>query len=127
MLRQEGSILQPTGTIEPFDSWHYVGASGQPAFENSWGNYDATYGPTRFIKTASGVVYIEGLVSNGTISTTLPVFTLPVGYRPTGPRLIRPTISNSALGRLDVTNAGLVIPYSGNNAWYSVWTSFYVG
>lgn len=93
-----------------------------PTFQNGWVDYDSTYGYTRYRKI-NNVVYIEGLIKNGTISTSLPCFTLPVGYRPAH-RLLTSTFSNNAIGRLDVDTNGYVIPYSGSNAWYSVWCSF---
>lgn len=131
MLRQEGSILQPTGTIEPFDSWHYVGESGQPAFENSWVNYDASgLAEMRFIKDASGVVHLEGVVKSGTVPST--IFTLPEGYRPKF-RTIWNQITAGGVGRIDIyekshgSQAGEVYMANGSNTWIGVNISFYIG
>lgn len=107
------------------DHWHYVGETGEPAFANSWVNYSALR--TRFIKDASGVVHIEGLVKDGTVGSTNTVFTLPVGYRPTNGNLLFATDSNSAFGRLSVLTDGRLVPYAGNNTFFSVNCSFWVG
>jgi hypothetical protein len=63
------------------EAWHDVGASGEPAFQNSWVNYGAPYPNTRF-KKINGVVWVEMAVKSGL--TGAAVFTLPAGYRPSG-------------------------------------------
>ena len=93
-----------------------------PTFKNGWVNYDGSYGYTRYRKI-NNVVHIEGLIMSGTISTTLPCFILPEGMRPQH-RLLKATLSNSVVGRLDIDTDGYVIPHSGSNIWYSVWCSF---
>lgn len=69
-----------TGLVAADTDWHYVGGSGEPAFQNGWVNYGAPYGGARFRKLASGLVVLDGLISTGTIGAA--AFTLPVGYRP---------------------------------------------
>lgn len=93
-----------------------------PTFENGWTHYTSPYGDVRYRKI-NGVVHIEGLMRNGTISTSLPAFTLPVGFRPKA-RILGVTFSNDNAVRLDIDTNGYVIPYNGSNAWYSVWCSF---
>lgn len=60
--------------------WIVVGSSGAPAFQNGWGNYGSGWPPAAFSKSASGVVYLRGLVNAGTVGAT--IFTLPAGFRP---------------------------------------------
>lgn len=60
------------------EDWHYVGESGEPAFENDWANV-STLPKLAFRLRASGIVDIQGTIENGTSFT---VFTLPEGYRP---------------------------------------------
>jgi len=67
--------------VAPIEAWHLVGAGGQPAFQNSWVNYDAAQVPAQFMRDPFGFVHIEGIVKNGTSSTAV-IFTLPPGYRP---------------------------------------------
>ena len=109
------------------DHWHYVGETGEPAFANSWVNYDIdNWADARFMKDATGVVHIQGMIKDGTISASLPAFVLPAGYRPIDD-LIYATASNNAFGRISVLANGYVLAVVGNNAWFSVGCSFYVG
>lgn len=97
---------------------HVVGAAGEPAFQNSWVNFDtASFKDARFWKDPMGIVHLEGLVKNGTIGTT--IFTLPAGYRPSNGQLFA-SISNSAIGRIDVAPTGNVVATTGNNAWITL-------
>jgi hypothetical protein len=61
------------------DSVHYVGATGEPAFQNSWVNYSSA-NQARFRKFPDGRVRLAGYIKSGGNSTV--VFTLPAGYRP---------------------------------------------
>jgi hypothetical protein len=95
----------------PDTGWHYVGASGEPAFLNSWVNYDANgWTKARFRKDALGYVHIEGLVRSGANPST--IFVLPVGYRPkdgtTTEGLIFTICATDAAGRIDVKPNGNV-------------------
>lgn len=70
-----------SSVAQPMDTWHTVGSTGEPPFQNSWVNYDTTtYAAAGFRKTPDGRVSVKGLVKTGATSTV--VFTLPVGYRP---------------------------------------------
>lgn len=66
--------------LPPTEDWHYVGAPGEPAFQNGWVNYDTLNVQAAFCKDIYGVVHLQGLVKSGTVATV--IFTLPVGYRP---------------------------------------------
>jgi hypothetical protein len=61
---------------------HFVGATGEPAFENGWTNYSANPGWSQagFWKDAFGVVHLEGTLTAGTSGA--PAFTLPAADRP---------------------------------------------
>jgi hypothetical protein len=62
---------------------HYVGAAGEPAFQNSWTNFDASPSPQGraacFYRHA-GRVYLSGVMKDGASGST--AFVLPDGYRP---------------------------------------------
>jgi len=79
----ENPIGVGTATLE---SQHIVGQPGEPAFQNSWVNYDAGIYPNarsaRFRKYHDGRVRISGFVRGGAAGSV--IFTLPVGYRPQG-------------------------------------------
>jgi len=78
-----------------------------PTFVNSWadlaGGHDA-----RYIKDlTNGIVYMKGLVTGGSDSTTTTIFTLPVGYRPsTTLRIIEET--SGGAGVMQVLATGQV-------------------
>lgn len=96
-----------------------VGSGGTaPAFANSWVNFDTTtFMPARFWKDPFDHVHVEGLIKSGTIGAT--AFVLPEGYRP-GNGLLYATISNGALGRVDIGPTGNIVITSGNNAYVSI-------
>lgn len=114
-------------SVEIEDSgWIFIGDTGAPAFENSWQDYDGStsgggYGSSRFRKI-NGIVYMEGLVTSGTVGTT--IFTLPVGYRPYGYLINFPLSSGFPNARMDVRHTGEVICNTGSNSWLSIWCSF---
>lgn len=105
----------------PATAWREIGATGQPAFENSWVNYDTNNNSAAFRIDETGLVRVKGLVKNGTaINTT--VFTLPVGYRPPK-QIVFPSVAGGgadafASGR--VTAAGLVQGNVGATAYFSL-------
>lgn len=101
---------------------HVVGASGEPAFQNSWVNYDTTtFMGARFWKDPMGIVHIDGMVKSGTIGAT--IFSLPAGYRPSN-GLLFVTLANGAIARFDVAPTGNVVSQSGSNVWFSIQASF---
>jgi len=101
--------------VSDVDIKHVVGAAGEPAFQNSWVNYDVpTWGSANFSKDSSGIVHLEGLVMNGTLGAA--IFTLPAGYRP-AKQLLFAVLGNNILGRLDVTPTGAVQFSVGSNAY----------
>lgn len=61
------------------DPWHLVGATGEPAFENSWANRGGSEETAAFRFTGPGVVAIRGSVAAGAQLTN--IFTLPTKYR----------------------------------------------
>lgn len=96
-------------------AWNVIGATGQPAFQNSWANYGGGGGfaPAAF-RRRGGVVRLKGLVASGTVGSA--VFTLPTGYRPLERRMFS-SIGNTAVARIDVDAAGNVIIVTGSNVW----------
>ena len=113
------------------DRWHYVGDTGEPAFENSWVNFGANgLQDARFMKDAAGTVHIEGVIKDGTLPEA--AFTLPVGYQPAY-RVIYNQITNGGVGRVDIyekghgSQDGEVYIANGDNTWISIAVSFHVG
>ena len=106
-------------SVEIEDSdWLFLGVD--TPFNTSWVDYGSSYANPRYRKI-NNVVYIEGLVKNGTIGQS--IFTLPVGYRPYN-RIMFATVSNNLFGRLDILSDGLVMPQAGNSSYLSISCSF---
>jgi hypothetical protein len=61
--------------------WIAVGAPGAPAFQNGWANFGGGFEDLRFYEEG-GIVRLQGLVTRAAGASLLPIFTLPVGYRP---------------------------------------------
>jgi hypothetical protein len=84
-------------------------------------NYSlGSYGPAKYRKK-DGVVYIQGLVRNGTPTLgTTDIFLLPVGYRPTHRIILNTLVSGNAIIRIDVLPTGQVTCYNYNVSWTSI-------
>lgn len=97
-------------------NWHVVGDSGEPAFENSWGNYTGRM--VRFRKDAVGFIHLQGTAAGGTDTDGTIIFTLPSGYRPVDDPVIIPVngVQASAphIARLRVNSDGSVRCYDLN-------------
>lgn len=79
-----GDVVDPSvvGAVQGgfvSEDWHYVGATDEPAFENSWGPDSGFMSPAFRIREA-GIVDIYGKFGGGSSATV--AFTLPEGYRP---------------------------------------------
>lgn len=62
-----------------------AGAAGEPSFQNGFTSHTAAgFGAVRFWKTSNGWVHLAGVALAPAVagSSTLPIFTLPAGYRP---------------------------------------------
>lgn len=101
----------------PDKAWREVGATNQPAFENSWVNYNtASFYGAAFYKDALGFVHLRGLVKSGTVGTGFAIFTLPTGYRPLK-QLGYVVNANTAFGNLRISTDGKVFLETGSNAY----------
>lgn len=111
--RYDGSTWQSVGP-DPSYTWQ------TPTFQNSWGNYGGQWQTARYMRAADGMVYVQGLVSGGTMNAT--IFNLPSGYRPTNSGwLIFPVQTNpNTIGRVNIDGSGNIICETGSNAWVSL-------
>lgn len=100
-------------TKEP--NFKKVGGTGNAAFANSWANYGSGWGEASYWKDPLGFVHLRGLIKSGTVGSH--AFTLPPGFRPITNETY-PTISNGAVGRVDVLTDGQVEPVSPSNNTY---------
>lgn len=104
-------------TLTTKDDWESV-----TTFINSWLNYDnATYNAASYMKDGNGLVYLRGLIKDGTVNTggTGVAFVLPAALRPAR-TLYFPVASNGAYGTCQIDSSGNVKAYSGNSAWFSL-------
>lgn len=104
------------------EGWHEVGAAGEPAFLNGWVNFEPTnYSRLRFIKLATGLVLVRGLIKDGTIPDAMCI--LPVGYRPLRAETF-PAVSGGVDAKLEVWPDGSVLPLIGSNVGFAVGAVF---
>ena len=95
-----------------------------PTLLNSWVNYDTGFHEQAgYYKDQFGRVHLKGLVKDGVIDSSIPVFQLPVGYRPSG-ILWQSTVASAGFGAFNVTADGYVGIGIGSNAWVSLNFSF---
>ena len=64
-----------------FENWHVIGAPGEPAYVNGWGNFGNNLPSLAFLKDTDGVVRFRG-AATANPSTGVTLFTLLPGYRP---------------------------------------------
>jgi hypothetical protein len=96
-----------TAGMQTMDTWHTVGNSGEPAFQNSWTHYGAPFPQAGFRKFPDGKVKLRGLVKGGAVGTY--VFTLPVGYRPPTQPIFACDSNSGIHARVDVYSTGEVL------------------
>lgn len=82
---------------------------------NSWANFGAPFFDAAYTVDENGHTRIRGVVRNGTIGS--PIGALPTELRPAKVVSIA-TISNNAIGRIDISTLGNIIPVIGSNAFY---------
>lgn len=118
---EDNPLLKLTTIQMPtVDKTHYIGASGEPVFQNSWVNYGVSNEAAGFYKDPFGRVFLTGLVKSGTTGTT--IFTLPGGYRPKLREIFAVISGNptDVLGRIDIDGNGNVIHVTGGNTYHQL-------
>ena len=63
---------------------------------------------TPLYKKENGIVYIKGLVKDGTITLNTTIATLPVGHRPSETMVLATVQGGNTFARIDITNTGLI-------------------
>ncbi len=92
-----------------------------PTLLNGFTNYGFGFSNAGYYKDKMGRVHLRGMVNNVNNPSGLVVFTLPAGYRPsTSGVLIFTTLSNAALGRVDIHPNGNVFVSTGAAGWTSL-------
>ncbi len=89
-----------------------------PTLLNGWVNYGSIW-ETAAYRKKNGIVYIRGLIRNGTATSGTDLFILPAGFRPgMNSHVIVP--SNGLLGIVNIMTTGEVDFNTGTNAWMSL-------
>lgn len=88
-----------------------------------WTNFGGGFAPATYRRDARGVVHLSGLIKSpgagcGT-GDGYVIFNLPAGDRPAG-RLVFATVSNDAIGRIDVAPDGAVRCMRGNGSYVTL-------
>lgn len=101
-----------------------------PTLQNGWTNYNnnsGTYELARY-KKKNGIVYIEGLIKNGTSKNDgglTPIFILPSGFRPRKQILFAVSSSSeNYCNRVDIYPNGVIQSIVGDNGYLSLCISF---
>lgn len=106
----EGQVQPPQYT------WLY------PTLRNGWVNYGEEFSVARFTKSRENVVYLEGLIRNGTIGsgTSAEAFDLPEGYRPSKVLILTVSTNGTTTGRIYIYPSGALRMNTGSNTWVSL-------
>lgn len=106
-------LTVPAGAIVQ-ESW--IG----PALQNSWVNYGAGLANAGYAKDSQGYVTLRGVLKDGTTTAGILLFTLPVGYRPTGREFFMVMTNATSAARIDVLADGTVEAYAASAAALSL-------
>jgi hypothetical protein len=92
---------------------------------NGWVNYAVGTYPSAGYRKLNGVVYIRGLLKNGTVTAQTPLANLPVGFRPAYDHMSATAASpGTVMARIDVQATSGNI--SGMAGLVAAWTSITV-
>jgi hypothetical protein len=99
---------KPTDFGFPYDleQWKAIGTNGS-TWGTSWGNPGGGFYNGYFKKMPNGYVKLIGTVS-GTVGTSIIMFTLPAGYRPTVGSLFLPAVISGGIGCINILSTGVV-------------------
>jgi hypothetical protein len=103
----------PDPSLKAPEAWHEIGAAGEPVFQNGWVNESPSEVTAAFYADPNGEVHLKGLITSG---TNAPVFTLPVGYRPSFNLCELVFRAGSGSGQLCVFASGDVAVLSGTGS-----------
>ena len=96
-----------------------------PTLLNGVENYPGSLFQTARYRKKDDVVYLEGLVRNGTPTPTVGgnqiiIFTLPSGFRPSKRLVFQTIVSGNEIARVDIYADGTVICFDYSTTWTSI-------
>jgi hypothetical protein len=108
-------------SLPPPEAWHFVGAPGEPQFQNGWEDFEpaSLLEPVAFFKDHEGIVHLKGRAVRSTSGSRL-IFALPPGFRPAQDKVLIQVVScecsSGPVGELDIngtkplepTNSGAI-------------------
>jgi hypothetical protein len=110
MLETSPTWRIPQLQLPLVDKPHLIGATGEPAFQNSWVNEGAPYQEAGFFRDLSGVVHLFGSIQSGSAGV---IFVLPVAYRPAATVVFTP-IEIEADGEVRfISGSNTLVPLDG--------------
>ncbi|RYU94236.1 Kelch repeat-containing protein [Emticicia agri] len=122
-LDGSGSIpanLSITGNLNIGGQLQNIESFTAASLINSWVNYDApTYAAAAFYKDKKSLVYLKGIIKDGTTTSSTVLFNLPVGYRPAEISVFA-VLNGASYGRVDIFPNGDVKIISGGNTFLSL-------
>jgi hypothetical protein len=82
------------------ESWHEVGAAGEPAFTTGWGNQGGSDATAAFRFCGGNMIAFKGTIkaTNGSPVGGNTIFTLPAAYRPSANRRLATVIYDPSQG-----------------------------
>jgi hypothetical protein len=86
-----------------------------PVFQTTWANYSAGFADGTYYKDKENRVHLNGSVKSFSPVNYSTIFTLPIGYRPSGTLTFNVDTIFGTSARILVTSAGEVIFYSNTN------------
>lgn len=102
----EGADALATATVvRPDLVWRQVGGVGNPAFYSNWAHVGGAFMPVQFAVLASGWISLRGVGKQ--TGTSVSIFTLPSGYRPSYTEVFESVYATSYCAVI-VNTAGLV-------------------
>jgi len=112
MIDATGLHVYGTGSTIAGEAWQSV------SLQNGWWPLNTSvYNDAGYWKDALGIVHLRGMLYNGSLS--MPIFTLPSGYRPMRVEVMC-VQTYSGAGSVYVRNDGAVLLASGSNSWVSL-------
>lgn len=97
----------------------YIGATNEPAFQNSWVNYGTGTENVNYYRDPFDRVHIGGTMASGTVGSVS--FNLPPAYRPNNQlRFSSIDGTGTPSARIHVDSNGDVTVQAGNNAYVSL-------
>lgn len=103
------------GGVPTPEAWNTVGSDGgRTSFKNGWSSFGGAFPNAQYYKDPFGVVHLRGVVKGGNVAYAM--FTLPIGYRPTGGEEVFAAQTFGSVRTVSVQVNGHVLTGATNNA-----------